>query len=197
MKTYHLILFTLALLATAHSAFAQKNRRPTESRTGKEYSLKDNLWYGGFFGLGFGGGVGSSAFGINLSPMVGYKILPPLSVGPRVGVGYTYQKIQGVRAFNLFDTEVAVFARLHVFQGFFLHGEIGTRSDQYIETNGIDFTKTSRTRPLQVAGIGYNFSGGRGGFGQEIAILYDFFIGNDINSFENPWQYRFAITYGF
>ncbi len=197
MKTHHLILFTMALLATTHSALAQKNRRPTESRTGKEYSLKDNLWYGGFFGLGFGGGTGSSAFGINLSPMVGYKILPPLSVGPRVGVGYTYQKIQGVRAFNLFDTEVAIFARLHVFRGFFLHGEIGTRSDQYIETNGIDFIKASRTRPLQVAGIGYNFSGGRGGFGQEIAILYDFFIGNDINSFENPWQYRFAITYGF
>lgn len=129
-------------------AFAQI-RRSTESRTGKEYSLKDYLWYGGFFGLGLGGGGFSSVFSINLSPMVGYKILPPFSIGPRVGITYTYQKIQGVRAFNLFDTEVALFGRLHIFRGFFIHGEIGTRSDQYVETNGTDFRKTSRTRPVQ------------------------------------------------
>lgn len=187
----------MALTGILHPVFAQQNRRPTETRTGKEYSFKDNLWYGGFFGVGLGSSNTSSVFSFNLSPMVGYKIVPFFSMGPRVGVNYTYLKIRGVSVFNLFDTEVALFGRIHVFRGFFLQGEIGTRSDQYVETDGFNFFKVRRNRPLTAIGIGHNFGGGRGGLGQEIAILYDFYIGSDINTFENPWQYRFAFTYGF
>ncbi len=190
------LLFGLALLLVLPVS-AQSRRQGERRTTAKDSPFKDKLWYGGFFGLGFGSDGFTSSFSINVSPMVGYKILPPLSIGPRVGVGYNYFRIRGVRNFNLFDFEIAAFARLRVYRGFFLHGEIGSLTDQYVETNGVDFNRRARTRPAQYAGIGYNFSGGRGGFGQEISILYDFYIGSDINSFENPWQYRFAFTYGF
>jgi hypothetical protein len=191
-----LLLFVLFVGGTVPSAVGQ-SRRPGTGRSSSESPFAERLWYGAFLGLGFGGTGFSSTFGMNVSPMVGYKILPAFSVGPRIGIDYTYQKFQGIKAFNLFDVELALFARLHVFRGFFLQGEIGTRSDQYLETDGIAFAKRTRTRPVQMAGIGYNFSGGRGGFGQEIAILYDFFVGSDIYSIENPWQYRIAFTYGF
>ncbi len=189
-----LALFLLLFLLST-SAQAQR-RRPNEPAN-TDNPFADKLWYGGFFGLGFGGTGFSSTFSINLSPMVGYKVLPPLSLGPRLGVQYTYQKFQGVRAFNLFDFEIALFVRVHVFRGFFLHGELGSRSDNFIEFDGVNYTIFRRGRPVQNLGAGYNFSRGRGGFGQEVAILYDFYIGGDINTFENPWQYRFAITYGF
>ncbi len=198
MKKVFSFLLLLALLLVCLPADAQV-RRPSNSGSKRttEPSIKDKLWYGGFFGLGFGGDGTTTSFGINLSPMVGYKILPPLSLGPRIGVNYNYLRIRGIRDFNLFDFEIAAFVRLHVYRGFFLHGELGSLTDQYVEFNGSDYVRARRTRPAQYAGFGYNFSGGRGGFGQEISVLYDFFIGSDINAFENPWQYRFAFTYDF
>ncbi len=161
-------------------------------------AFKDRLWYGGGLTLGFSGGSGYSLFAFGVSPMVGYKIVGPLSAGPRVSALYTSQKYPGIQTFNLFDVEVSLFARVRVFRGLFFQGELGTLSDQYIyEDNLGQLGKGTRTRPAQYVGLGYNFSNGNGGVGQEIAIMYDFYIGNDINAFEQPWQYRLAFTYGF
>lgn len=161
-------------------------------------AFKDRLWYGGGLSLGFAGSGNSSVFGFGVSPMVGYKIIDQISVGPRVSVMYTYQKYTGLGSFNLFDLEMGMFARLRVYQGFFIQGEVGFISDQYIfQDQSFNLNKATRTRSAEYLGVGYNFANGQGGWGQEIAIMYDFFIGNDINSFENPWQYRLVFTYGF
>lgn len=189
------------------STFAYTNAAPgltVPKDKKKDSPFKDKLWYGGGVNLGFSGGTdifgrNFSIFGFGLSPMVGYKIVGPLSAGPRLSVFYTSQKYTGLRTFNLFDVELSLFARVRVFRGFFIQGEIGTLSDQYLYSFGgsRDIEKGTRTRPSQYIGAGYNFSNGAGGFGQEIAIMYDFYVGNDINAFENPWQYRLAFTYGF
>ncbi|MBK8967642.1 MAG: hypothetical protein R3D58_07875 [Saprospiraceae bacterium] len=162
-------------------------------------SFKDRLWYGGGLTLGFSGGSGYSLFAFGLSPMVGYKVVGPLSVGPRLSVLYTSQKFPGIQTFNLFDVELSVFARVKIYRGLFLQGELGSLSDQYIFQDNFNgqLGKGTRTRPAQYVGLGYNFSNGNGGVGQEIAIMYDFYVGNDINSYEQPWQYRLAFTYGF
>ncbi|MBK6931209.1 MAG: hypothetical protein IPH12_10160 [Saprospirales bacterium] len=110
---------------------------------------------------------------------------------------YTSQKYTGIQTFNLFDVELSLFARVKVYKGLFLQGEIGTISDQYVYEDNTGLGKGSRTRPAQYVGLGYNFSNGAGGIGQEIAVMYDFYVGNDINAYENPWQYRIAFTYGF
>jgi len=161
-------------------------------------AFKDRLWYGGGLSLGFSGSNNSSLFGFGVSPMVGYKIIEQISVGPRVSVMYTYQKYTGLGSFNMFDLELSMFARFRVYQGFFIQGEIGYISDQYIfQDQSFNLNKATRNRTAEYLGIGYNFANGQGGWGQEIAIMYDFFIGNDINSYENPWQYRLVFTYGF
>lgn len=164
-------------------------------------SFKDHLWYGGGLNLGFSAGSdifgrNYSVFGFGISPMVGYKIIGPLSAGPRLSVFYTSQKYTGIGTYNLFDVELSLFARVRVYKGFFIQGEVGTLSDQYVYFDGA-YGKGTRTRPSQYLGAGYNFANGEGGIGQEIAIMYDFYVGSDINAFENPWQYRFAFTYGF
>lgn len=160
-------------------------------------AFKDRLWYGGGLTLGFSGGGGYSLFAFGLSPMVGYKIVGPLSVGPRLAVLYTSQKYPTIKTFNLFDVELSLFARVKVFKGLFVQGELGTISDQYVYQDSQGLGKGTRTRPAQNVGLGYNFSNGEGGVGQEISIMYDFYIANDINAYENPWQYRLAFTYGF
>lgn len=204
LRVYTSITILLFLLFTGVSVLAQSTLRYTAPQAGfsvpKEKdgpSLKDRLWYGGGLTLGFSGGSGYSLFAFGLSPMVGYKIVGPLSAGPRVAVLYTSQKYPGFQTFNLFDVELSLFARVRVFKGFFVQGELGTISDQYIYEDSRGLGKGTRTRPSQNLGIGYNFSNGMGGVGQEIAIMYDFYIANDINAFEQPWQYRLAFTYGF
>lgn len=178
--------------------YKKKKKKKKKKKSESEYSLKDHLWYGGGIGLGFGSTAGYSQFGFGISPMVGYKIIGPLSVGPRLSIDYTSVKYQGLGTYNLFDVELSLFARVKVFKGLFIQGEIGTVTDQYLGQNNTgNLEKVKRTRPAQYVGLGYNFSNGEGGFGQEISIMYDFYIANDINAYENPWQYRFAITFGF
>ncbi len=160
-------------------------------------NLKEHLWYGGGLALGFYGGSGYSEFDFGLSPMVGYKIIGPLSAGPRVSVLYSSLKFPGLKAYNLFDVELSLFARVRVFKGLFIQGEIGTVSDQYIYQDFQGYGKGKRTRPAQYIGLGYNFANGEGGPGQEIAVMYDFYVANDVNAYEQPWQYRIAFTFGF
>lgn len=175
----------------------KKKKKKKKKKSDSDYSLKDHLWYGGGVGLGFGSGFGYSQFGFSLSPMVGYKIFGPLSMGPRISIDYTSTKVQGVGTYNLFDVELSLFARVKIFKGLFAQGEIGTISDKYLYEDSNGLNTGTRTRPAQYVGLGYNFSNGEGGFGQEISIMYDFYIASDINAYETPWQYRFGITWGF
>ncbi|MBK9337759.1 MAG: hypothetical protein IPM98_14870 [Lewinellaceae bacterium] len=205
MKQLRFQLACLALLASTACLSAQNMLGYSVSEAGfsapkdeKEAPrFRDRLWYGGGLSLGFAGGSGVSVFGFGISPMVGYKIIGPLSAGPRLSVFYTSQKYTGIGTYNLFDVELSLFARVRVYKGFFIQGEVGTLSDQYVFFDGSGYGKGTRTRPSQYLGVGYNFSNGAGGLGQEISIMYDFYVGGDINAIENPWQYRFAFTYGF
>ncbi len=198
-----MVVFLAIQILSAQNSMAYSAPKIGFSALGKKddpVAFKDRLWYGGGLSLGFSGSGNSSVFGFGISPMVGYKIIEQISVGPRVSALYTYQKYTGLASFNLFDLELSMFARFRVYQGFFIQGELGYISDQYIfldnsQPGGLG--KDTRTRTAEYLGIGYNFANGQGGWGQEIAIMYDFFIGNDINAYENPWQYRLVFTYGF
>jgi len=163
-----------------------------------EYKFKDHLWFGAGLSLGFAGTSGASIFGIGISPMVGYKIVGPLSAGPRLSVLFTSEKYSGYKAFNLFDVELSLFARVRVFKGLFVQGEIGTVSDQQIVGNQLGQpVKNTLTRPAQYLGIGYNFTNGQGGGGQEIAIMYDFYVADDLYASQTPFQIRVAFTFGY
>ncbi len=198
-KVIGLALAGVFMLALAAPLEAQSSWRSSRNRKKKEEtSLKDRLWYGAGIQLGFGGLPGQSQFAFGLSPMAGYKVLPILSVGPRLSVLYSSIKIQNVANLNLFDTEAGAFTRVKVFRGLFLQGEI---TNQWIQEPGDiinnRFTKFTYTRFNQYAGIGWNTGGGPGSFGSEVGAYYNFGLANDIASSQSPWQIRFGFTYGF
>jgi hypothetical protein len=190
MKKIACFLLLVGLCLSITPAQAQTNRNP-------EGDFNSNLWYGFGLGIGFSGYNGGSQFGIGVSPMVGYKFLGPLSVGPRASVFYTATKVQGYQTLNTVDTELGLFLRGLVFRGFFLQGEVSTEWIQEADDLvGNMITKRSFQRGNQRIGAGYNFGSG-GPWSSELSILYNVAVANDINSSRVPWDYRFSFTYRF
>jgi hypothetical protein len=175
----------------AKAAAEEEESKPTTTFT-------DHLWYGGGVGLGLSSANGVNLFGISVSPMVGYKVNNWVSAGPRISTAFSSYKLPGYKPINLFNFEAGGFIRAHVYEGFFLQGEI---SNEWIqepgEAVGTKITKDTRSRFNQYLGAGYNFGRGQGGFGSEISIHYNFTVGRDINAYENPLNYRFGFTWRF
>jgi hypothetical protein len=209
-KKFWVIVLALAMcLLNLPDAMAQSKKKSSKKKpTKKELAKKkeeeprfgEKLWYGGGVNLGFSGFNGTSAFGFGVSPMVGYKIVKNLSVGPRVSFLYTSLKNPGYKALNLLDTEAGAFVRFHIFRGFFIQGEFSNQwSQEPFTADPITRTisKVKYQRFNQYGGVGYNFGRGEGGAGTEIALMYNFAIANDLNSYENPLGYRFGFTWKF
>ena len=172
---------------------AQAQSRNSKSKKKKEdASFASKLWYGGGVNLGGGAFNGTSLFSFGVSPMVGYKIIPMLSVGPRVALSIASLKESGFKATSLYTIETGAFVRAKLFRGLFIQGELSNEWRQ----DPLGFgEKITTTRLNQYLGAGWNF--GNGSWGQEIAIVYNFAIANDINSFQQPFNYRIAFTYRF
>lgn len=205
-KSSFLFLPLLAVLALAQPAFGQRDRdrdrdRDDDDRDRYSSAFASRLWYGGGLNLGFGAAQGQSRFLVGVSPMVGYKILPWLSLGPRFGFNFTSFKVTGYRAANLFDVEAGGFLRLKVFRGLFLQGELSNEWLQVptypTDPGSTRLDKISYQRSNQRIGAGWNSSAGRGGWGTDIGIFYNFARQNDLLSDVSPLEYRFGITYNF
>lgn len=189
-------LFFIFFFINAQQGLAQRDRSKRDREESSKFAEK--LWYGGGFTLGFGASNGVSEFGLGVSPMVGYKVLDFLSVGPRFSLLYTSLKVQGYKAINLFDYQIGAFLRARVFQGFFLQGEL---AQEWYQDGAIfgpdDIRKLNYTRSNQLIGAGWNSSMGEGGIGTELGIFYNVAIANDENTSRNPLEYRFGITWRF
>lgn len=192
MKSLQNILSLLAicLLLNSQAAFSQRKRDNERNP-----DLKSRLWYGGGLALGFSSGGGYSIFQFGLSPMVGYKIVEPLSVGPRVAFTFSSLKQSGFKAVGLFNVDAGAFVRYRAFQGLFLQAEGSNEWYQDVFLGSTD--KINRTRFNKRVGAGWNFGGGGGGAGSEIAILYNFTVADDVETYENPLEYRFGFTWNF
>jgi len=198
------------LIFLAQGAFAQRRdrerERPREREEPREREdprktvkdepkdFKSRLWYGGGVNIGFGGFNGFSSFNFGLSPMVGYKIIGPLSVGPRIAYDFTSLKQRGFKSLNLHSFDAGVFVRCRAFMGLFFQAELSNQWYQDLD----DFTgeKYNDRRVNQRLGAGWNF-GQPGGTGSEISVLYNFKVANDLNTFLNPIEYRFGFTWKF
>jgi hypothetical protein len=188
--------FFLGLMLLSQGAIAQrvqkKEHKEKEEKSASD--LKNRLWYGGGFQLGFTSVYGGNVFSFGLSPMVGYKIIEPLSVGPRVEVTYTSVKQVGLKATNLVDIDAGIFVRMRVFRGLFLQGELS--NEWYQEAYQGSNEKLKQQRFNQRLGAGWNFGTGEGG-GSELGIFYNFAIANNLDTYENPLGYRFGFTWNF
>jgi hypothetical protein len=204
--TFRTSLIGLLIAVFATVSFAQsttfldfEDKKKKKKKKKEKTELKQKLWYGAGIGLGFSAFNGERAFGLSVAPMVGYKIIPRISVGPRVSLAYTSQKVFGYKAFQLLDTEVGAFLRIHAFRGFFVQGEMTRGWDQelYQNTSTGEIFKDSEPTINPYVGIGYNYSRGEGGPGQEISLMYNFRVANDVNTNQTPLQFRLAFTFGF
>ncbi|MBC7776366.1 MAG: hypothetical protein H7246_13105 [Phycisphaerae bacterium] len=204
-KKHNSVLLLFALMAMfSQTAFAQRRdrererererERPREEEKETPKGFTSRLWYGGGVNIGFGGYNGGSIFVIGVSPMVGYRIVGPLSAGPRVAYDFASLKEPNAKAVGLHSVDVGVFVRCRVFQGLFVQGELSNKwfQGKYV---GIP-EKFNDQRVNQRFGAGWNF-GEPGGTGTEISVLYNFRLAQDIEAYENPIEYRFGLTWKF
>ena len=182
-----LILFFVIGMYSDAAAQRDRGRDRTEDYFDESGVGSFRFWYGGGIGLNFSSGVGSSQFSFSLSPMVGYKITPEFSIGPRAEIAYSHFRFNNgfnVEKRNFIDYGIGVFARYKLFPQFFLHTEYQVES----EVTTLDGDRRSDTNFF--LGGGYT-SGGQVGY--EIAILWNLLE----DSSDLPLDYRIAFTYNF
>lgn len=189
-----LILAGCMLVSQLATAQRVRDKDAPKEAEKEPAALKSKIWYGGGIQLGFNSYFGSNVFSFGLSPMVGYKIIEQISVGPRVEMTYASVKQSGYKAVSLFDVDAGVFVRFRVFRGLFLQGELS--NEWYQEALSGSEEKLKNQRFNQRLGAGWNFGSGQGG-GSEIGVFYNFAIADDVNSYENPLGYRFGFTWNF
>lgn len=186
-----LTLIAILLISFNSEAEAQrdrnkKNRNDTEDYFDESGVGSFRFWYGGGVGLNFGSGFNTSQFNFSISPMVGYKVTPEFSIGPRVELSYSHIRVGGgnnVEKFNFLDYGIGAFGRYKLFPQFFAHAEYQIESRKFT-----DGTRDSRNNFF--LGGGYT-SGGQ--IGYEISILWNFLE----DTADLPLDYRIAFTYNF
>ena len=173
------------------------------SKTNKKEDVEDyfdeggfgphRLWYGGGVGLNFGGGGNSSQFNFSISPMVGYKVTPEFSVGPRAELDYVHIRFATSNTtsdkYNILNYAIGGFARYKVFNAIFLHTEYQIESRASPIGNG-ETVRGSRDNFF----VGGGYGSGGGLIGYEISILYNVLEDGTVDI---PLDYRIAFTYNF
>ena len=160
------------------------------------FDWKNRLWYGGGFGLGFGGNAVSSQFSVEIQPMVGYKFNKWFSAGPRVSITYVNGKydLPPVERYNIFNYGVGIFGRIKPINQLFIHGEWGYENVGFLVYDGVELGTERLSRTPLLLGIGYS-AGGPGVGGYEILILYDFDVPD--TDLQLPIVYRVGFNYNF
>lgn len=215
MQNRNLIVLIVIIFAALNptSVFGQeKAKKNVDKYFDESGGFKHRLWYGGGFNLGFSGSNAYSQFNIGITPMIGYKVLPSLSFGPRFGIDYTYLKgetiegsvLRGRRSTNLLNYSVGAFGRFKFLKFLFIHAEANYESTEraYVDQYSGYLAYDSNTGKIltdrigdenYLAGLGYN--SGDGLIGYEIVGLYNFSVPSD--SPRLPFEFRFGFTYKF
>ena len=190
MRRYLLFaLFSLVIAGTASAQFGRQERPEPAKFT-------DQLWYGGSFVIGYSGGTFESLFQIGISPMVGYKLTPAFSFGPRISYVYSHyrQSFSGnVEKFNYGTYAIGVFSRFKVVPAIFAHLEYSYQSD-VVGFNQND-EPIRRNRGIPYIGLGYQSGGGERRAGYEILALYN--LNAEDNLVQGPFSFRVGFNYNF
>jgi hypothetical protein len=143
------------------------------------WRVRDNIFYGGGFGLGF-----SNGWIFNLNPQVGVQYKKAIGAG----VGFDYQ-YYGTPAANFRSLGPSVFARAKAFNAILFQAEY---VKLYIKESylGENF---SYELPMFLVGGGYQQGGDNGGF--FLMVLWDL-IQDPYNPFPSP-MVRAGVSIGF
>lgn len=240
--TKKLFLFSLLAVFMAMAAptdldaqvYGRKKKKKKKEKTTKTDDYFDEsgnfaqkLWYGAGGVLNFQSFNSSSLFRIGLSPMVGYKITPWLSAGPRLSILYTGYKggsvigIQNsdgsyaidpatlnrnVERVGTTDIGVGLFARAKFLQNFFAQVEVENyiSRDPVIDVNGnqLIFVKDNDTLDFFKENRSQLNTYIGGGYNSSLGLVgYEiailFNVTQDAADFNPPYQFRVGFTYNF
>ncbi len=191
-------LLLLALPAIGQQQYYEGGRpqQPVNNNNG----LQDRLFYGGNLILNFGSSNTYSEFNIGISPLIGFKVFPGFSVGPRGTIIYSNVKIRNQVGLpdaqeSNFTWAVGAFARYRIIPQIFAHAEYELEQVPFLFYDGSGDLVTQRVRRDNFYIGGGFYSGGR--VGVEILALYN--VINTTNQFytRSPFVIRFGVVAGF
>lgn len=157
------LLFSVVLAAAALTVHAQDEEEPKEKGFKKE-----NLFFGGNFGLAFG----SSYTLVNISPQVGYRFNRYVAAGTGVNFIYSSSKFFGYRE-NYGVAGLNIFGRLYPIEQAFvqLQPEANYTWGKQKYENGPEATLDGKFVPSLLAGAGVAIPVGRGAM--LVMVQYD------------------------
>ncbi len=118
----------------------------------KKKSVKDKLYFGGYLNLSLG-----SYTMIGIEPMVGYNIIPRLSVGAKIRYDYIQDKRYS-QTYTSSNYGASIFTRLKVFRGLYAHAEYAGYNYEYYNA----FEESNREWiPFLFVGAGYTLRVGK------------------------------------
>lgn len=202
-KLFQISFIAIALLFAFNSDIYGQRGKKKSSKTDEYFdesgNFKQRLWYGGGFTLGFSGSNQISQFTIGISPMVGYKIFEPFSVGPKASIQYSVIKAPdfngGSQTVHPVTWSAGLFTRYKIIPAIFAHVEVELENAaEVFYNNSGELIINRRQMDNFFIGAGYNSNDG-GLIGFEIMLLYNLTEPED--SLELPIDLRFGINYNF
>ncbi len=200
IKISFLLLLALVIgIGTADAQNYGKKRKKKKKKKEKTEKTDDyfdegsgfahKLWYGGMLNFQIGGdGFGNSSLLLGISPMVGYKILDNVSVGPRITMNYYELFLEGPNL-KIIEWGGGLFSRVKFTESIFAHVEYERQ-----KLSGVgDIPIQESSDENFYIGVGYNSALGNG-FGYEILGLYNFLEEVETTV---PIEIRIGITYNF
>lgn len=197
--------------STDMDAQFRKKKKKKKKKEDTEYfdesgGFKHRLWYGLGGSLNFSGQGNLRLFNLGLSPMVGFKIIEPVSVGPRFTFNNLFIKADngpnGIISDVIQEYGAGLFARYKPFRQFFGHVEYEYLITEEIQTQGggllldpndpTKFATDKISKDNLYLGIGYS-SGSI--ISYEIMLLYNALQEKDI--LDLPFSMRVGFTYKF
>lgn len=173
MKKLAIILSVLMLSFTAYA----------QNPGNQGNNVLDKLYFGGGFGLS----AGSWGTSVSVSPIVGYRLIPRVSVG--VGASYTYYKFQsGIYDYSDNRWGGQVFTQVALFKNLF-----GWLSYEFINYSYNGDQNDRRVAERVPLGLGYRMPlGRRGAF--NVLGAYDL-LHTSSSAYRSPWIFTFFFTF--
>ena len=175
-----------AVVAPAAQPAPQQAQSQPE-KPAEKAAWKKKMYFGGYINLSFG-----SYTSIGIEPMVGYKIIPRLSVGAKLRYDYVKQDLYG-ETYTYSNYGGSLFARLLVIKHLYLHAEYAAYN--YESHKATDSSERIWV-PYFLVGAGFRQPlGGRASL--NVQVLFD--VLNNNNSPYGQWEpfYSVGMSVGF
>jgi hypothetical protein len=197
----NLALIALLLVLGINAGFAQETPPTTDTTTQNQVAeaqaaanrshapkqkkpISDKLYFGGYMNMSFG-----RYTMIGVEPMVGYKLIPRLSVGAKIRYEYIQDK-RYAETYTASNYGASVFSRLVLFRGLYAHAEYAAYNyKNYYETGG----SNREWVPFLLLGGGYNLRVGKR-TSVHAQVLFDV-LQND-NSPYKRWEPFYSVGVG-